>query len=96
MSDNGNAGLSSMQFKTIDGLKIRYACSQTTGSVENQGDPILLLSPWPESIYTFLPTWETFAVLGPLVAVDLPGFGLSQSRPEVMAPEPMGEFIVSV
>jgi pimeloyl-ACP methyl ester carboxylesterase len=80
-----------MQFKTIDGLKIRYA----TGG-RKDGDPILLLSPWPESIYAFLPTWETFSVLGPLVAVDLPGFGLSQSRPDVMAPEAMGEFILRI
>jgi pimeloyl-ACP methyl ester carboxylesterase len=89
MSDNGKAGLSSMQFKTIGGLKLRYA----TGG-KKDGDPILLLSPWPESIYAFLPTWDTFSELGPLVAVDIPGFGLSQSRPDVMAPEAMGEFIL--
>jgi pimeloyl-ACP methyl ester carboxylesterase len=91
MSDNRNTGLNAMQFRTIDGLKIRYA----TGG-QKEGDPILLLSPWPESIYAFLPTWDTFASLGPLVAVDLPGFGLSQSRPDVMAPEAMGEFILRV
>jgi pimeloyl-ACP methyl ester carboxylesterase len=96
MSANGSAGLSSMQFKAIDGLKIRYACSQPPASAENDGIPMLLLSPWPESIYAFLPTWDTFASLGPLVAVDLPGFGLSQSRPDVMAPEAMGEFILQI
>jgi pimeloyl-ACP methyl ester carboxylesterase len=91
MSGNGNTGLNAMQFRTIDGLKIRYA----TGG-QKEGEPILLLSPWPESIYAFLPTWETFSSLGPLVAVDLPGFGMSQSRPDVMAPEAMGEFILRV
>jgi pimeloyl-ACP methyl ester carboxylesterase len=96
MSDNGSAGLSSMQFKTIDGLKIRYATSQAPASGKSDGAPILLLSPWPESIYAFLPTWETFAALGPVVAVDLPGFGLSESRPDVMAPEAMGEFILQL
>ena len=91
MSDKNTDGLGAMQFKTIDGLQIRYA----TGGLK-EGDPILLLSPWPESIYAFLPTWETFSALGPLVAVDLPGFGHSQSRPEVMAPEAMGEFILRI
>jgi pimeloyl-ACP methyl ester carboxylesterase len=85
-----------MRFKTIDGLKIRYATSQRLERRERDAVPILLLSPWPESIYAFLPTWETFAALGPLVAVDLPGFGLSQSRPDVMAPEAMGEFILKI
>jgi pimeloyl-ACP methyl ester carboxylesterase len=96
MSGNGNAGLNSMQFKTVDGLRIRYACSQTSAGGQDKGDPILLLSPWPESIFAFLPTWDTFSRLGPLVAVDLPGFGLSESRPDVMAPEPMGEFIMRI
>jgi pimeloyl-ACP methyl ester carboxylesterase len=83
-----SSGLSNLQFKTIDGLKIRYATSGTA-----TGRPILLLGTWPESIYTYLPTWDVFAALGPVVAVDLPGFGRSESRPGVMAPEAMGNFI---
>jgi len=57
------------------------------------GSQILLLSPWPESIYAYLPTWDVFNSLGPVVAVDLPGFGHSESRPELMSPEGMGQFI---
>jgi pimeloyl-ACP methyl ester carboxylesterase len=72
----------------IDGLVIRYATNETA-----KGDPILLLSPWPESILAFLPTWEAFAALGPVVAVDLPGFGHSEGRDDVLAPEAMGRFI---
>jgi pimeloyl-ACP methyl ester carboxylesterase len=87
-ANTGSAALAALQFKTIDGLKIRYATSNAA-----KGDPILLLGPWPESICAFLPTWDTFAALGPVVAVDLPGFGRSESRPEIMAPEAMGEFI---
>jgi len=34
--------------------------------------------------------------LGPVVAVDLPAFGLSESRPEVRAPETMGEFVLRI
>ena len=76
MSANPNTGLNALQFKTIDGLQIRFAANEKKG-----GESVLLLSPWPESIYAFLPTWDTFSKLGSVVAVDLPGFGCSQSRP---------------
>jgi pimeloyl-ACP methyl ester carboxylesterase len=79
------------QFATIDGLKIRYVTSKA-----KKGEPILLLSPWPESVYAYLPTWEIFTALGAVVAVDLPGFGLSESHPDLMAPEAMGEFIPQI
>ncbi len=88
--DLGSTRLGTFKYMTIDGLRIRYATSEKTS-----GDPILLLSPWPESIYAYLPTWEVFSSLGPVVAIDLPGYGLSQSRPEIFALEPMGEFIRS-
>jgi pimeloyl-ACP methyl ester carboxylesterase len=80
-----------MQFRTVDGLRIRFATNN-----KKDGDPILLLSPLPESILAFLPTWETFSSLGPVVAVDLPAFGQSESRSDIRAPEPLGEFIVRI
>jgi pimeloyl-ACP methyl ester carboxylesterase len=82
-----NTGLQATQFKTIDGLKIRFAVNE-----KQDGDPILLLSPLPESILAFLPTWEIFSALGPLVAVDLPPFGLSESRSGARTPETAAEF----
>src|SRR5271163_608376 len=91
MTTRTDTGLNALQFKTIDGLQIRFAVSE-----KKDGVPILLLSPWPESIYAFLPTWDTFSSLGSVVAVDLPGFGRSQSRPGVMAPEAMGEFVLRI
>jgi pimeloyl-ACP methyl ester carboxylesterase len=91
MATKSNTALTSTQYKTIDGLQIRFAKNE-----KKDGDPILLLSPWPESIYAFLPTWDTFSELGPVVAADLPAFGLSQSRPDVRAPEAMGEFVLRI
>jgi pimeloyl-ACP methyl ester carboxylesterase len=91
MTASRNTGLTSTQFKTIDGLQIRFAKNE-----KKDGDPILLLSPWPESIYAFLPTWDTFSDMGPVVAVDLPAFGRSQSRADVRAPEAMGEFVLQI
>jgi pimeloyl-ACP methyl ester carboxylesterase len=91
MNEKSKTDLRTMQFKMIDRMKIRYASNGKT-----DGDPILLLSPLPESILAFLPTWEMFSALGPLIAVDLPAFGLSESQPYVRAPEPMGNFIVRI
>jgi pimeloyl-ACP methyl ester carboxylesterase len=84
-------GLLALEFKTVDGLRIRFATNN-----KKDGDPILLLSPLPESILAFLPTWETFSALGPIVAVDLPAFGQSESRSDIRAPEALGEFILRI
>ena len=43
------------QFRTIDGLSIRYAES------DPRDDHALLLSPRPESIYCYEPTWSRFS-----------------------------------
>jgi pimeloyl-ACP methyl ester carboxylesterase len=76
------------QVRTIDGLAIRYAES------EPRADHALLLSPWPESIYCYEPTWHRLAEHTHLVAMDLPGFGRSERRDSLMSPERMGEFLV--
>src|SRR5712672_4265129 len=77
-----------MQFRTIDGLSIRFAQS------EQRDDHALLLSPWPESLFAFEPTWERLAERTHLVAIDLPGFGRSQRRDALLSPRAMGEFIM--
>jgi pimeloyl-ACP methyl ester carboxylesterase len=78
------------QFRTIDGLAIRYAES------EDRDDHALLLSPWPESLFAFEPTWLRLAEHTHLVAIDLPGFGHSQRRDALLSPRAMGEFVVHV
>ena len=75
------------QFRTIDGLSIRYAESDA------RDDHALLLSPWPESLFAFEPTWLRLAEHTHLVAVDLPGFGHSQRSDTLLSPRAMGEFI---
>src|SRR5689334_16917793 len=78
------------QVRSIDGLAIRYAES------EPRDDQALLLSPWPESIYCYEPTWTRLAGHTHLVAIDLPGFGQSERRNSLMSPKAMGEFLVRV
>jgi pimeloyl-ACP methyl ester carboxylesterase len=76
------------QFRTIDGLSIRFAES------EDRDDHALLLSPWPESLLAFDAIWARLAERTHLVAIDLPGFGHSQRSDALLAPRAMGEFVI--
>jgi pimeloyl-ACP methyl ester carboxylesterase len=80
------------EFATVDGLQIRYARSTPEASGA-AAETVLLLSPWPESLYAFWPMWPELARQFSLLAVDLPGFGQSEGRPELMSPRAMGEFV---
>ena len=77
-----------LTFRTIDGLSIRFMKS------EPRRLDALLLSPWPESVLAYEPMWSRLADRAQLVAIDLPGFGRSESRDDLMTPRAMGEFIV--
>ena len=76
------------QFRNIDGVKVRYA--DTGGS---QDPTVVLTSPWPESVYAFAPMWATLSEHARLFAVDLPGFGASERRDDLLSPRAMGEFL---
>lgn len=41
-------------------------------------------------------TATSIEALGPLIVVDLPGFGRSEGRPDLMSPEAMGEFVIKL
>jgi pimeloyl-ACP methyl ester carboxylesterase len=62
-----------------DGLEIRF-----TRRGQSDGVPILLTSPWPESIYAYRAIWPVIEALGPLIAIDLPGFGRSEGRTDLI------------
>ena len=91
MSNNLLPNIGVVSTEKIDGLSIRYAKAGVT-----TGIPILLTAPWPESIYSFYHLAPRLAGKHQLLLVDLPGFGLSESRPDVMAPEAMGDFIIKL
>ena len=79
------------QFRTVDGVRIRYA--DTGGSRE---PTLLLTSPWPESVYAFTPMWASLAEHARLFAIDLPGFGASESRDDLLSPRGMGSFLAAL
>jgi pimeloyl-ACP methyl ester carboxylesterase len=87
MSPSSSASIEP-RFRAIDGLNIRYA--DAGGSHEST---LLLTSPWPESLYAFAPMWATLTARARVFAVDLPGFGASERREDLLSPRAMGGFL---
>jgi pimeloyl-ACP methyl ester carboxylesterase len=79
------------RFRTVDGLRIRYA-----DSGPSREPTLLLTSPWPESVYAFAPMWAILAEHARLFAIDLPGFGASERRDDLLSPRAMGGFLSEV
>jgi pimeloyl-ACP methyl ester carboxylesterase len=75
--------------RAADGLAIRYA--ETEGV---EGETVLLLNPWPESLFAWSSIWSSLARTARLVAIDLPGFGQSERRDELLSPRAMGGFLL--
>jgi pimeloyl-ACP methyl ester carboxylesterase len=82
---------SQVRFRTVAGLRIRYA-----DSGGSQEPTVVLTSPWPESVYAFAPMWDLLAEHARLFAVDLPGFGASERRDDLLSPRAMGEFLAQL
>jgi pimeloyl-ACP methyl ester carboxylesterase len=73
----------------VDGIDVRVAKSD--GDHE---ETMILTCPWPESLYAFQSSWPALSENASLVAVDLPGFGGSKRRDELLTPQAMGEFLL--
>src|SRR3954462_10661432 len=72
-------------FRVCDGVRIRFADNRAGSSLET----VLMLSPWPESLWAFRGIWDRVSSVARVVAIDLPGFGHSDGRPELIAPDAM-------
>jgi pimeloyl-ACP methyl ester carboxylesterase len=57
---------------------------------------LLLLNPWPESLYAWEPLWIRLSDHARLVAVDLPGFGKSEGREDLFSVHAMGRFVLQL
>ena len=75
--------------RAADGLLIRYAETDGAGS-----ETVLLLNPWPESLFAWDTIWTRLAETARLVAIDLPGFGQSEGRTQLLSPRAMGQFLL--
>ncbi len=78
----------STYFRVCDGVRVRFADTKAASEVT-----VLLLAPWPESLWAFRRIWNRVAAVARVVAVDLPGFGHSDGRPELIAPDSSGVFL---
>jgi pimeloyl-ACP methyl ester carboxylesterase len=75
--------------READGLQIRYANTGAVGA-----ETVLLLNPWPESLFAWNTIWSRLAENARLIAIDLPGFGQSERRAELLSPRAMGGFLL--
>jgi pimeloyl-ACP methyl ester carboxylesterase len=78
-------------YRTVDGLQIRYADSDGSASQH-----LVLTSPWPESLYAFDRMWPRLSGIARLLAIDLPGFGRSERRTDLLSPMAMSEFLIGI
>jgi pimeloyl-ACP methyl ester carboxylesterase len=76
-------------FRVCDEVRIRFADNKADSSDVT----VLMLSPWPESLWAFRRIWDRVSGVARVVAIDLPGFGHSDGRPELIAPDAMGTFL---
>jgi pimeloyl-ACP methyl ester carboxylesterase len=90
MNDNTTQAASPITtyFRVCDGVRVRFADTRADSDVT-----MLLLAPWPESLWAFRRIWGRLSAVGRVVAIDLPGFGHSDGRPELIAPDAAGEFL---
>jgi len=78
-------------FRVCDGVRVRFADAKADSEVT-----VLLLAPWPESLWAFRRIWDRLSAVGRVVALDMPGFGHSEGRPELIAPDASGAFLAGL
>jgi pimeloyl-ACP methyl ester carboxylesterase len=75
-------------FRVCDGVRVRFADNGADSETT-----VLMLAPWPESLWAFRRIWGRVSGVGRVVAIDMPGFGQSDGRPELIAPDASGAFL---
>jgi pimeloyl-ACP methyl ester carboxylesterase len=78
-------------FRVHDGLRIRFADNRADSDTT-----VLMLAPWPESVWAFRRIWGHVSAIGRVVAIDLPGFGHSDGRPDLIAPDTCAAFLAGL
>ena len=75
-------------FRVCDGTRVRYADTRA-----NSDTVILMLAPWPETLWAYRRVWDQVGAVGRVVALDMPGFGHSDQPERLIAPDAMGDFL---
>ena len=84
----GTATQMSTYFRVLDGVRVRFADTRADSDTT-----VLMLAPWPESLWAFRRIWDRITSLGRVVAIDMPGFGHSDQPAELIAPDRSGAFL---
>ena len=58
----------STYFRVCDGVRVRFAANRADSDIT-----MLLLAPWPESLWAFRRIWRRVAAIGREAAIDPPG-----------------------
>jgi pimeloyl-ACP methyl ester carboxylesterase len=75
-------------FRVCDGTRVRYA-----DAAADSETVILMLAPWPETLWAYRRIWDQISAVGRVVALDMPGFGHSDQPERLIAPDAMGDFL---
>src|SRR5260221_4586021 len=81
----------STYFRVLDGVRVRFADTRADSDTT-----VLMLAPWPESLWAFRRIWDRITSLGRVIAIDMPGFGPSDQPAELIAPESSGAFLAGL
>ena len=84
----GTAAQIPTYFRVLDGVRVRFADTRADSDTT-----VLMLAPWPESVWAFRRIWDRITPLGRVVALDMPGFGHSDQPAELIAPDSSGAFL---
>lgn len=74
--------------RTLAGRQIRLA-----EAGPRNAPLVVLLSPFPESILSFAGSWEKLTANFHVIAIDLPGFGMSEGDRHDMSPQAQGSLL---
>jgi pimeloyl-ACP methyl ester carboxylesterase len=87
MDTNATAQINTY-FRVCDGVRVRFADTKADADVT-----VLMIAPWPETVWAFRRVWNTVASAGRVIAIELPGFGHSDGRADLISPRGAGAFL---
>src|SRR5271167_4414966 len=88
MADQATAEIATF-FRVLDGTRVRYADTKADSDTV-----ILMLAPWPATLWAYRRVWNQISAVGRVVALDMPGFGHSDQPERLIAPDAMGDFLI--
>src|SRR5260370_7693145 len=71
----------STYFRVCEGVRVRYADNGADSDIT-----VLLLAPWPETLWAFRRIWDRVSALGRAVAIAIPAFAHSDRPPQLLPP----------